>query len=462
MGQLTVSERCQRICGGMCEKQIVESSKCPESRKPHSTSCTIFYNCVNLPDGGYVWVPRKCTEGLVFQPYLRMCILPGDSWTCDTLSTDSSIITNRYDTPELIDPNETSYMGSTEDPSNFSELVDSSYTTDSILDPLNQEIVTPYPLIKIEEAVDNQQEKVTDKLNTINNLQSSYKREYSMLNRLMYHLLIHKGITIPLEVLASLTVPSRITSDDTTQSEVSKTNQHNILMSHFTQNLIQQTNIQTTIRAVTNLQNTIEHSETTKNENTSVSSMEAVNDTLEALLGDSENENSLILISNNNGNKQYLTVESYKSLGYFVDPKFISVIPCVKNVRMPNATDCVKYYVCEPERVYVIEYSCPSYSAFNKYTRICDRESYNKCVENNQDNAEVPDSNTKMKVNMLQKVCTERGKTKDPTSDAHYYICYSPSDNSQNLKFTRLACPNNLIFCQSKKVCTTKRLCKTT
>lgn len=42
-----------------------ESSKCPESRKPHSTSCTVFYNCVNLPDGGYVWVPSKCTEGLV-------------------------------------------------------------------------------------------------------------------------------------------------------------------------------------------------------------------------------------------------------------------------------------------------------------------------------------------------------------------------------------------------------------
>lgn len=43
----------------------IESSKCPESRKPHSTSCTIFYNCVNLPSGGYVWIPSKCIGNLV-------------------------------------------------------------------------------------------------------------------------------------------------------------------------------------------------------------------------------------------------------------------------------------------------------------------------------------------------------------------------------------------------------------
>jgi len=40
-------------------------SRCLEPRKPHLTSCTIFYNCVNLPNGGYVWVPSRCTEGLV-------------------------------------------------------------------------------------------------------------------------------------------------------------------------------------------------------------------------------------------------------------------------------------------------------------------------------------------------------------------------------------------------------------
>ncbi|XP_076291528.1 uncharacterized protein LOC143214391 [Lasioglossum baleicum] len=427
----------------------VESSKCPEPRKPHPTSCTVFYNCVNLPDGGYVWVPRKCTDGLVFQPYLRMCILPGDSWTCD-LSTES-VVTNRYDTPELINPNETSYMGSTEDPSNFSELIDSSYVTEDV-DNSNHEMVTPYPLIKIEETLGNQPQKM------INNLPNSFKKEYLMLNRLIQHLSIHKEITIPLELLASLSMPSKATSKAPTKPEFSKASQQSVLMSYFVQNRIQQTNLENIITASAKSQDPVKYP--AKNEEKSMSDTQSLNDTLEGLLNDPENENKLILISSNTGNRQFFTVETYKSLGYRVDPKFIQVIPCVANVRTPNATDCVKYYICKPEIVSIIEHSCPPFTAFNKYSRVCDRESYSKCKENTPE--KIEDSENKLEIKAPGKVCTEHGKTKDVTSDSHYYVCYSASNNGDDLKSTRMSCPNSLIFCQSKKVCTTRRLCKGT
>ncbi|XP_033334522.2 uncharacterized protein LOC117225256 [Megalopta genalis] len=427
----------------------VESSKCPEPRKPHPTSCTVFYNCVNLPDSGYVWVPRKCTEGLVFQPYLRMCILPGDSWSCDTLST-GSVITNRYDTPELIDPNETSYMGSTEDPPNFSELIDSSYASDNV-DESKNEMMTPYPLIQIQEPMGNQQEKM------IYNLQNHYKKEYLMLNRLMQHLSIHKEITIPLELLASLSTSPKVTTETSAKTEFSKASQQSVLMSYFIQNRIQQTKLENGITTNATQQDVVEYP--VKSEEKSMQKVQTLNDTLESLLNDPENADKLILITSNTGDRQYFTVEKYKSLGYRVDSKFIQIIPCVGNVRMPNETDCAKYYMCKPETISIIEHSCPPHTGFNKYTRVCDRESYTKCLKNNQDKNNV-DSDNRAEVKASNKVCTEHGKIKDMTSESHYYICYSPSNNSNDLKSVRMTCPNSLIFCQHKKVCTIRRLCK--
>ncbi|CAL7940432.1 unnamed protein product [Xylocopa violacea] len=438
----------------------IESSKCPESRKPHPTSCTVFYNCVSLPGGGYVWVPSKCTEGLIFQPYLRVCVLPGDTWTCDTLSTEPSIITNRYDIPELINPNETSYMGSTDDPWDFSELIDSSYTTDSIPDDSDQEMATPYPLIEIGEPMETRYELNAD--NASVNIENGYsqtqnddKKHYSMLNQLIHHLLVYKEITIPLEFLASssLSTPARPASSLP-------------LSNYLIQNYIQQNNnLQNTIITGSKLENTSESGTTAKENDASelVSNIEKPND---ALTFDSlDNENSIILITDNLGNKQYLTAEKYKALGYRLDSRYVHAIPCIKNVRMPNTTDCVRYYVCEPEIAFLIDYSCPLFTAFNRYTKTCDMETYNKCVENKNKKESVnspEDAQNIFQTDMENKnICKEHGKTQDPTSESRYYICYSVPD-SENIKSIRMTCPNSLIFCQSKKVCTTRRLCKAT
>ncbi|XP_076243620.1 uncharacterized protein LOC143184912 [Calliopsis andreniformis] len=455
----------------------IESSKCPESRKPHSTSCTLFYNCVNLPSGGYVWVPSKCTEGLIFEPYLRMCVLPGDSWTCDTL-TESSLITMKYETPELINPNETSYMGSTQDPPNFSEFIDSSYTTDSIPDMLDQEMVTPYPLIEIEETMENMH-KVNSNNTMTNSAQYSHlqpqnhtRQEYVLLNQLLHHLLIYKGITIPLELLASLTIPIplrnhvSISKATTNFSKTSKTNQQSVLMNYLIQNYVQQNNMQNTIITDTKLNDVTETSKMSKKDNADELTLNIIpsNNISQIGFDDSENENSIILITDKSGHKQYLTTDKYKSMGHRVEWQFIRAIPCVKNVRMPNTTDCVKYYVCDPEEASVREYSCPSTTAFNKHTKTCDREAYNKCMKNDQEIANLSnDFDSESQTNRPEKnICTEQGKTKDLNSESHYYICYSSSNKLQGFKSIRLMCPNSLIFCQSKKVCTTRRLCKVT
>ncbi|XP_017878676.1 uncharacterized protein LOC108624112 [Ceratina calcarata] len=431
----------------------VESSKCPESRKPHPTSCTVFYNCVNLPDGGYVWVPNKCTEGLIFQPYLRMCVLPGDSWTCDTLSMESSIITKRYDIPDLIDPNETSYLGSTEDPVDFSEHIDSSDTTDSIPNDSNEDMATPYPLIEIPEMEDkyelNDNNCSTNDIRKDNLQMNVNKKQYSMLNQLIRHLLIYKEITIPLEFLASSSLPTP-----------SKPVSNLPLSSYLIQNYIQQNNnLQNTIITGTKLQNETEGS--TVNENDKKNSLSVIKgDT--SMSNNLQTEDTIIMITDNVGHKQYLTKEKYKLLGYNLDPEYVHIIPCTKNVRMPNMTDCVKYYVCEPEMALVIEYSCPLFTAFNKHARTCDIETYGKCKEDRNIKETIDAPINIFQTNVPNKeICMEHGKMKDPTSESRYYICYNSPDDSQNIKAIRMTCPNDLIFCQIKKVCTIRRLCKT-
>lgn len=385
-----------------------------------------------------------------------MCVLPGDTWTCDTLSTESSFITNRYDIPELIDPNETSYMGFTENPWNFSEFIDSSYTTDSIPDYPDQETATPYPLIEIGETMEHKYESNTDNASESNNIQNDYlqteddnKKYYSMLNQLIHHLLIYKKITVPLKLLvSSLSTPSRPVT--------------NLPLSNYhIQNYIQQNNhLQNTIITDIKLQNTTKSNVTLKDDK-SESATESSKNSL--VLNNLEHESYIISITDNTGNKQYLTIERYKSLAGHLDSQFVQIIPCIKNARLPNTTSCNKYYVCEPEMASIIEYTCPQFTAFNKHLKICNTDAYKKCMENknNKDNVNLPGGvDNIFQTNILNKnICTEHGKTKDPTSESRYYICYSALDNSQNIKAIQMTCPNDLIFCQSKKVCTTKHLC---
>ncbi|XP_012230400.1 uncharacterized protein [Linepithema humile] len=439
-----------------------ESSRCPEPRKPHLTSCTIFYNCMNLPGGGYVWVPSRCTEGLVFQPYLRMCVVPGDIWTCDTLSTDSTFVTERYETPELIDPTETSYLGYTQDPPDFSEAIDSSYAISDFVDS-TIEAVTAQPLIEFEDST-----RVNSGLRNVTyHKEENYLYEYNSqitqsplmqkykdiidshqkwLNDLITRLHIHKELSAAISASLSASVGSGTTTSpiQTITIFASHNRKQNISVnyqSHFEPNNVKPNeidNVATTTDAVSTAS------------------------TLDLLVNSLDPDNNVIRITDNLGNRRYLTINEYRVTAHRLSSRTVSVVACTKNVRLPNKTDCDRYYMCDPKTASVTEYSCPPHTAFNMYSRICDIESAKTCGRKLSTSeiftVEREDATMHSEESSEEMLCKELGKIKDPASDSHYYICYN-APGSEKVKSIRMTCPNALIFCQSKKVCTVRRLC---
>ncbi|XP_055632458.1 uncharacterized protein LOC129772948 [Toxorhynchites rutilus septentrionalis] len=59
---------------------------CPEQARPHATRCDQYFRCVLLPSKTHVWVPTQCGKGLIFEPQLKTCVLPGDNWECNLSS----------------------------------------------------------------------------------------------------------------------------------------------------------------------------------------------------------------------------------------------------------------------------------------------------------------------------------------------------------------------------------------
>uniref|UniRef100_A0A182JT81 Chitin-binding type-2 domain-containing protein n=1 Tax=Anopheles christyi TaxID=43041 RepID=A0A182JT81_9DIPT len=57
----------------------------------------------------------------------------------------------------------------------------------------------------------------------------------------------------------------------------------------------------------------------------------------------------------------------------------ISVATCTLGSREPNRTDCFKYFVCNPQNGAFQSFTCPSFTAFNKESRLCDTASYHAC-----------------------------------------------------------------------------------
>ena len=171
----------------------------------------------------------------------------------------------------------------------------------------------------------------------------------------------------------------------------------------------------------------------------------------------------IIAIKNKFGNKQFFTLEKYQFLKDQLDPNSVDIIHCISGIRLPNNTDCTKYYICEEKTATVMEFFCPPYTGFNEETRICDTQKYSICkqvknenLESGSDFEEPKAGNMKL---MKKSLCQTTGKTADPSSSLHYYLCYSNSGKTTDIESVRMTCPNNLIFCAEKKVCSTKLYC---
>ncbi|XP_055386264.1 uncharacterized protein LOC129615190 [Condylostylus longicornis] len=71
-----------------------EGKPCPEKYRPHKTRCDSYYKCVILPSKSHVWMPAKCERGLIFEPNLKLCVLPGDDWECNAGENTSTELNN--------------------------------------------------------------------------------------------------------------------------------------------------------------------------------------------------------------------------------------------------------------------------------------------------------------------------------------------------------------------------------
>ncbi|XP_012278629.1 uncharacterized protein LOC105698729 [Orussus abietinus] len=496
------------------ENGLVSASRCPEPRKPHSTSCTTFYNCINLPDGGFVWAPAKCTDGLMYQPQLRICVLPGDSWTCDDIGPETQVVTENYKTPELIDPNQTSYLGYTENSADF-EPIDSSHIIDGAFDrrPLTKDqhpsMVTPYPLLEVTESgvkTDVFQEYINRmmqnihlptimKLSVENDLQKLLKNRHqvpsssghinaeqlrnhlSWFSRLISELMVYQGLNTSYRQTSSMTsTDSPLTEQPSVENtlkvtEYSADSTNTVLLSYLMKNYVLENhagniNLNTNSKETESVHPIINRNETENNNGMDVDinyNRTRHEILLEKIIKGQAAENSIVSIKDNLGGTRYITITKYRTLADHLDSDDIEVLPCTNGARLPNITDCTKYYICEPKTAIVVDFSCPPNTAFNDYRRVCDVKKYENCFSNDNDNHEKGSHRTMDELNSGRSAkrspCQTIGKHGDPTSESHYYLCYSSSGRSSEIVPIRMTCPNGLIFCHERKVCTLKQIC---
>lgn len=414
-----------------------------------------------------------------------MCVVPGDIWTCD--STEHTLVTNKYDTPaELVGyPTDTSYLGYTQDP--FSKVIDSSYVIDNFSDSTT-EAVTAYPLIEFEESdvttrADNVVKNVSyhkeenylyeyymNKQASLS-LMEEYKNiidsHYKCLNELINRLYNYKNSMSAISSSLSLPIRDIATVKPTRTIAIftSHNRKHNITLNYLVQSYETEGNRRLHNGKPTEMKEGDGPQMEINSASTTLDSPVSTENTLQLLIDSLDSDNNIIGISDNLGNKQYLTIDGYKTVASRLTSRFITVVlACTRNVRMPNKTDCNRYYTCDPNTANVVEFSCPLHTAFNMYSRICDIESAKTCgnkLSVNEIFVELRENATTRsseKLSKEERLCQELGKIKDPASDSHYYICYS-MPGSEDIKSIRMSCPNALIFCQGKRVCTTRRLC---
>jgi len=136
-------------------------------------------------------------------------------------------------------------------------------------------------------------------------------------------------------------------------------------------------------------------------------------------------------------------------------------IPCITGVRMPNFTDCTRYYICNATSGTILSYACPSHTAFNVYKHVCETSVYNWCKQQtmifNQLIMSQPlEESTVATTTLSPNPCSKAGKTPDPHSRQHYFVCYV--ENNKILNY-RMACPNKLEYCESEKICKKQKEC---
>lgn len=445
-----------------------------------------------------------------------MCVLPGDTWTCDTLVTEPPETTTRQ-TTELIDFTQTSYLGHDEDEvSRFSEPVDSYYKVDTYADMGDslQPTATPYPLIEITPSnnyvsqIDstiqniglpiaikhsednylyrfiNGQKVLSTPLNANNDqLQAHLQRLTQLIERLVAYQ--PNGIPLDRQPPATSTTTAQInpsfdlqgqrdTSYDRKSGILNQDNRDSAILSFLIKNYILKSQPQSgggfpaMNDAAIDTETTVKSTEAVRERETTTP------DSFDLVLNGPQAGENIVVVSDSLENRQYFTISNYKSIASQLTTETVELLPCTRGVRLPNTTDCTKYYSCEPNTAKIRQYSCPGNTAFNQYKRLCEMTEYEVC-KMGMDGSSLrispttarPKTRDSYSSTFPEKESTESthpcqtlGKHGDPTSESHYYLCYSEKGKSTDMQFRRMVCPNSLVFCQLKKVCTTRKRCE--
>lgn len=219
----------------------------------------------------------------------------------------------------------------------------------------------------------------------------------------------------------------------------------------------------------------------------------------------------------------YISYDKYKNsllpLLQSTSGSDIEIITCSSGVRQPNATDCTKYYVCNPRNRNVLPYSCPPYTGFNKASKICDAKTYAFCkpeaiinrytvAENMKVHQEAQLALEEAKRIRIEAIraqsvaniirmqshdiimndrfpaydkvepllmtttttsppmttkkrrirCFDTGKIADPDSVYNYWVCFRGKDN--RMKRQKMSCSTGLLFCEPMRLCTVPVRCK--
>jgi len=135
-------------------------------------------------------------------------------------------------------------------------------------------------------------------------------------------------------------------------------------------------------------------------------------------------------------------------------------IPCTTGVRMPNFTDCTRYYICNATTNTILSYACPPNMAFNVYKHVCEKGVYNWCKQQtmvfNHLIMSQPLEEITVATTRRPSPCSKPGKIPDPHSKQHYFVCYIENNNIVSY---RMACPNKLEYCESEKICKKQNDC---
>ncbi|XP_031335626.1 uncharacterized protein LOC116165377 [Photinus pyralis] len=438
----------------------MEYSGCPESKKQYPGDCRLFYKCVSLSEAAhaYVWVPSRCSAGLVFHPTLKQCIMEDDYFNC--YADNENMIESQY----FQEVNELGSDFSTVDHFGMQDYETEPTTThfESTLE--SSSFIEPYHALN-----GLQQDQVP--LSMVDNISMDrIGTQMSLLTKLIGTLRpttitgrplqkVSNGEVSPIEYGAGPQKFMPLQPIAISPSFSSIENKVDLVLpqvNKLTAQLVMQNPIAEKLSDLHVLKETSEVSPLLFNPNTSnysdpqdiVTFLFRKYLTNKYFMKDGEyikrNSAAPVVTFYNSMHQalredihQNTTVSTYTNSN---SSKELYGKSCLKGIRLPNPQDCTRYFLCNASTISFQSYTCPPNMAFNKTKRICDVREYQRCKKEIEENREVE------KIENYNEIPCDS------------YMC-GGLQNFDVSKHNQLKCVGTLKFCTKKQKCLPSNLC---